>query len=114
MDDATVKMGAEVAALEMVLKTVITFQLAATVKDEAGFVKAAELGRQLQARLDGYISDMMEKAKALPSYDAATMAVMERAMRETVARCYDQPSAMMSQVADIVLELSESPSDAKN
>jgi hypothetical protein len=115
MDDMlAIRLSSQVQALELVLKTMITFQLNATVADETGFAKAAELSGQIKERLETYITGRMAAAKALPVHDAELAAAVERGMRETVARCFDQPQAMMTQIAAIILDLSKPASHAKN
>lgn len=102
------RLAGQVQGLEMVLKSVVAFQLSSMVKDEAGFSRMADLARELSQRLQAQVTSISEDAERRGIIAPATIA----SMRETVARCYDQPAEQMEQIARIVLELSETPSDA--
>ncbi|HXQ15624.1 MAG TPA: hypothetical protein VN814_13470 [Caulobacteraceae bacterium] len=108
--DLIIDLGARVAALETVIKTVIGLQLASRVKDPSDLTKVADLARTLSARLQA-AADLQ-----LASLDPAIKphsTEMYRVMRETVARCFDQPADQMAEMAKIALEMMEPATDTK-
>lgn len=101
--DAFDKLAGQVQGLEMVLKSLVELHLATRVKDEAGFTKAAELAMKISQRLQAQVDLMGKEAER----QSLSMPTILTAMRATVARCYDQPAENLTQIAQIVLDLSE-------
>jgi hypothetical protein len=112
-DEAIRKIGCQVQALEMVVKAMIAIQFASTVKDEAGFGKAAEaikaIGAHLQEQVRGMSAQLSPSARASGLSDAW---ISE--MGAVIGRCFEQPAASLQQVADLILEVMPPATDAKN
>lgn len=108
-DEQLIKLGAQVQGLELLIKSMIALQFAATVRDEAGFVKAAGQVRDLSKHLQEHLDAVMKNAP-----DNAVRHVMEAEIRSTVRRCLEGAEGQLQEVAKVVLALSDPASPAKN
>lgn len=113
MNEATIKLAAQVQGLELVLKLLITVQLTSQIKSEEGFAKAATLADALKKQLLSTI-DAMEQAAPLETRETDTAAIMLATMRETVSRCFEKPGSDLDQLASLLLAASEPPTPARN
>ena len=107
------RLSAQVQGLELVLKSMIALQFAMSVRDEAGFAKAAEQAQALSASLRAYIDKALSDAPA-PLVDSGVAQITLDEMRSVVARCLDGAADQLGEVAGLVLRATEPASPAKN
>ena len=112
-DEMFYKLGAQVMALELVIKTMIAMQLASTVKSETGFVEAAETAVALGERLQSHVRKLAAQV-VREGHDGDVGQIMLTSMEETVGRCFAAPAANLREIADLILEGLKPASDAKN
>ena len=112
-DDAFMKLGAQVQGLELTLKTLVAFQFASRVKGEGDFSKVAEQASGISRRLQAHVASIVSAAP-LATHESGVAKIMLEEMTATVSRCFDQPSSMLEQIAQMVLEVAPPASDAEN
>lgn len=107
------KVQGQIQGLELVLKTLISLQLAGRVKEDGDFAKMAQFAGDLRDRLCSFTDNIGEEAQR-QGFDAELAEIMVNEMRGTVSRCFSQPQETLEEVSKIALELADAPSDARN
>ena len=113
MDERHSVIQGQLQGVEMALQAVIAMVLAGRVKSEADFSKMADLAADIHKRLIGQVEAIRAQAVAAGLPDDVS-APMLAAMSGALDRCFQNPEALMRQSGDIVLELTDPPSEAKN
>lgn len=107
--DYVYKLGAQIAGLEMVVKTMIAMHFASRVKDETGFAKAADQVRTLAQHLQDHIGSSMSAAP-----DGPVRELMESEVRASVRRCFEDAESQLTTIAQLILAVSDPASEATN
>ena len=112
-DEEYYKLGAQVQALELIVKTMIAIQFAASVKTETGFGGAVDMARQVAERLRAHVQVLAERADPA-TRETALFQLVQAEMAATIERCFDAPTGALDQTAEIVLRAMDTPSGARN
>ena len=84
-DEEYYKLGAQVQALELIVKTMIAIQFAASVKTETGFGGAVDMARQVAERLRAHVQVLAERADPATRETALFQLVQAEMAATTVA-----------------------------
>lgn len=113
IDEEFHTLAAQVQALELIVKTMVAVQFAASVKNETGFGGALDMARQVADRLRAHVRNLSAKADPA-TLDIEMFQLMQAEMEATIGRCFDAPTGALDQIAEIVLRDIDTPSGARN
>ena len=112
-DEEFHRLGAQVQALELIIKTMVGVQFAASVKSETGFGGAVDMAKQVADRLRAHVQSLSSNADPA-TLETGMFQIMQAEMQATIGRCFDAPTGALDQIAEIVLRAMDTPSGARN
>lgn len=113
MSDSNIKLMARVQALELVLKNALALQFVSSAKTEADLPKVHEHIKEFCSRLLEQVESYKGTAHAA-GIDDEVVDLVASEMATTVRQCFDYPAEALRQIADVALQIAETPSSERH
>lgn len=110
--DLLIQLTARTTALEIALKGAIAMLLVTMAKSPDRLAKTAQMAHDVSQRLQDQADQMV--FAAVRTVPGSLTPKDQQEIRNTIARCFDQPAEELERVAAAYLEMMESPSGAKH